>query len=278
MHDKIAVLLSVVLTVIVVAIAISLVVSARTSDDVSLADDPFDPVAALTEYADPTYQALSASNFATLEADLTANPRPTETPSASDLAELDDSPGLPGRFVASQGSGHYDGRVFEVLPLPYCEGVPWSGIDDPVTLNTPVPLTPISPGGPSAYYRGPMSDGRDCYTSNPPSSGRHAGAEQNVDFGGGLIAHAPPVPGVYPDEVYFPRAVLPHILEHAGVFVGYHCVDADVACEEIVQRLADVVTQRIDAFADRVVMARDTDLPVGEIGLAAWTRVLNFAY
>lgn len=44
------------------------------------------------------------------------------------------------------------------------------------------------------------------------------------------------------------------------------------------QRLEDVVNDRIDNFDDRVAMARDTDLPVGEIGLSSWTRVMDFTY
>ena len=43
---------------------------------------------------------------------------------------------------------------------------------------------------------------------------------------------------------------------------GYHCAESDTACEDVVQQLEDVVNQRIDE-GDRVVIARDTDLPTG---------------
>jgi|CXWL01.1.fsa_nt_gi hypothetical protein len=193
-------------------------------------------------------------------------------------AQNDDSQLIPGTFVTSQGGGSFSAGVLELVTPPFCEGVRWSGTPDVFTINTPVPFKQLSPGAPADYRRDPVSPTQDCYSSNPPTSGRFAATENGVEVEPGVVINIPPAPGIYDPPVFFPRSAIPYILERAGVFVGYHCADADTACEEVVQRLADVVNQRIDDFDDRVVMARDTDLPVGEIGLAAWTRVLNLRY
>lgn len=176
-------------------------------------------------------------------------------------AEQDDDPSLPGVFAASQGRGHFSEGWFGHAMTPFCEGVASSGLNVAVEA-TPNPLHAAD-------------DPDRCYQSNPPSSGRHLGVQRNVDIGGGIVINIPPDPDVYPHDVEIPRDAIPHILEHAGVFVGYHCAEGDVGCEAFVAEIEDLVNQRIDGFDDRVVMARDTDLPVGEIGLAAWTRVLN---
>lgn len=278
MHDRIAVLLSIAIAAVVVVVAVGLTVSSIRSDDDSEPEGPLDTQALLTALADETVRATWEAGEKTFDAELTAHPLPTETPSASDLAERDASADLPGTFVPSQGSGHYDGKLYEVVSPPYCEGVAWSGTPDEVTTRTPVPVTPISPGAPSAYQRDPMADGRDCYSSNPPSSGQHLGVMRHVDIGGGIVINIPPDPDVYPANVTIPRASIPHILEQAGVFVGYNCADGDVACEDVVSRLEDVANQRIDEFGDRVVMARDVELPLGTIGLSSWTRVMDFGY
>jgi hypothetical protein len=119
----------------------------------------------------------------------------------------------------------------------------------------------------------------DCYTSNPPSSGRHLGSLANVDIGGGIIIpRFPPERRVFDPDVAIPRDGIPHILEHAGVFVAYNCAEDDQGCQDVVDQLTGLANDRIDNHGDRVVMARDTDLPVGTIGLAAWTRVMNMPY
>ena len=190
---------------------------------------------------------------------LTLSP-PTATRQSADEAEQDDSAELPGKFVATQGRGHFSDGFAGHAMTPFCNGVRHSATSDPaVEIQTVGPVN-------------------RCYESNPPSSGRHLGVQRNVDIGGGRIINLPPDPDVYPADIEIPRDAIPHILEHAGVFVGYHCDDGDSACEDVVQQLADVVNERLDENGDRVVMARDTDLPVGEIGLAAWTRVLNLRY
>jgi hypothetical protein len=78
--------------------------------------------------------------------------------------------------------------------------------------------------------------------------------------------------------VKIPREAIPHILEHAGVYIGYNCADGDTACEEIIRQLEGIVNDRLDAHDDRVVMARDTDLPPDAIGMSSWTRVDVFQY
>lgn len=83
---------------------------------------------------------------------------------------------------------------------------------------------------------------------------------------------------MYPPDIEIPREAISHIMEHAGVFVGYHCVVGDSECADVVARIEDIVNDRIDNFNDRVVMARDSDLPDGTIALASWTRVDLFAY
>ena len=40
----------------------------------------------------------------------------------------------------------------------------------------------------------------------------------------------PPDPGVY--DFAIPRESIPHIEEHAGVYVGYHCV-GDAVCDDV---------------------------------------------
>src|SRR5439155_13458732 len=115
-----------------------------------------------------------------------------------------------------------------------------------------------------------------CYASNPPTSGRHLNVQRHVDLGNGEFINVPPDPDVYPPDVEIPREAIPHILEHAGVFVGYNCADGDPECERVASRLADIVNDRLDDHHERVVMAHDNDLPPGEIGLASWTRVDRF--
>lgn len=107
--------------------------------------------------------------------------------------------------------------------------------------------------------------------ARPPR--RHYPVEQNIAIGHGHVIDIPPAPGVYPSDAEIPREVIPYILELGGAFVGYHCMDADTTCENTVRRLEAIVRDRIDNRHDRIVMAHDADLPVGEIGLAAWTRV-----
>jgi hypothetical protein len=118
----------------------------------------------------------------------------------------------------------------------------------------------------------------DCFTTNPPSSGQHIGVVRNIDIGGGVLTNIPPDPNVYDPDIEIPRDGIPHILEHAGVFVGYNCEEGDQACQDVIDRLTDLVNERIDINDDRVVMAHDTDLPPGTIGLSGWTRVLNMRY
>lgn len=166
-------------------------------------------------------------------------PGVTVTPNAADLAELDDRPDLPGTYVAPQGRRHTAG----VWPLrervPYCE---------PDDINNL------------------------CYASKPPSSGLHLPVQQNLRLDGGARVDLPPNPGVY--NIEFPREMIPHLQEHAGVFVGYNCVSD--ACREAVEEATLVVQQQLSLGA-RVVFAPFGDLDEDTFGLASWTRVDTFA-
>lgn len=161
--------------------------------------------------------------------------RQGESPQAQALkAEQDDSEGLPGRFVPTQGRQH-------------------------IASGTTVEFCPD----------GQRADG--CYASNPPSSGLHLGVEQGVVLADGSVIDIPPQPGVYATGI--PRESIPHILEHAGVYVGYNCAEA--ACQEVIERLIIVVSQEVER-GKRVVLAPSRDLAVDTIGMSAWTRVDGF--
>jgi hypothetical protein len=156
---------------------------------------------------------------------------------AATRAELDASDSLPGRFVASQGRNH-------TLPYPLRPGVPFCP---------------------------PNAIASDCYASNPPTSGLHLPVQNLVPLPDGHRLKIPPDPGVY--DFAIPREAIPHIEEHAGVYVGYNCAGDD--CRATVERLKDVVTQEVSLGA-RVVMSPDPDLDPDSIGIAAWTRVDDF--
>jgi hypothetical protein len=163
---------------------------------------------------------------------------PNAAMKASQAAELDDSTKLPGRFVATQGRQH----------------------TDPYPLKTPVAFCP--------EHR----TSNDCYASNPPTSGMHLPVQGTVLLANGHRLKIPPDPGVY--DFPIPREAIPHIEEHAGVYVGYNCTSG--ACDATAERLKDLVTQEISLGA-RAVMSPDPDLDDDTIGLAAWTRVDTFA-
>jgi hypothetical protein len=152
----------------------------------------------------------------------------------SQRAELDDSATLPGRFVPNQGRRHTG-------QYPLDQRVEFCGEGE-------VDST--------------------CYASNPPTSGLHIPVQRNVRLADGNRVNLPPDPGIYPFEI--PRESIPHIQEHAGVFVGYRC-ETD-PCRQAVERLAGVVNEEL-SLGGRVVMAPDSDLAVDTIGMASWTRV-----
>jgi hypothetical protein len=102
--------------------------------------------------------------------------------------------------------------------------------------------------------------------------------ENGADIGNGNSINIPPDPDVYPPDIEIPRDAIPHLLEHAGIFIGYNCPDGDGDCQAVVDDLADLTNDRIDNNRDRVVLANDPELPEGTIGVAAWTRVMNFPY
>ena len=164
-----------------------------------------------------------------------ATPSPAQA--AAQAAELDDSTRLPGRFVPTQGRKHTG-------PYPLDKRIEFC----------PEHLT---------------SDG--CYASNPPTSGLHLPVQAAVLLANGHRLKIPPDPAVY--DFPIPREAIPHIEEHAGVYVGYNC--SSEACDATAERLKDLVTQELSLGA-RVVMSPDPDLDGDTIGLAAWTRVDTF--
>jgi hypothetical protein len=193
-------------------------------------------------------------------------------------AEADSSTSIPGTYVPSQGRGHEPGTYTPGRPpTPFCDGVAHSG-SDAAAAATPT-VQPSSTPEAAATSTTPGATPTvqtTCYNSNPPSSGMHLNVQNKVDIGGGnILPRIPPDPNVYPPEVEVPRDAIPHILEHAGVFVGYNCKSGDSACEDIVKKLTDMVNDRIDNHSDRVVMAHDSDLPENSFGTSSWTRVLN---
>jgi hypothetical protein len=195
--------------------------------------------------------------------------------SSGDHAALNDSPDLPGTFVPAQGGSHL-GYSFTMshTPVPYCEGVEWSGAG-----STPEPTqTPTNTATPAATVTGTPTVREDCYLTNPPSSGPMLGGQRAADVGNGVRMTLPPDPDVYPRDVDIPREGITHTLEHAGVFVAYNCAQDDQACWDVVSDLEDLVNKRIDNYDNRVVMGYFSDLPQGQIGLSAWTRVDRFPY
>ncbi|MBI5284982.1 MAG: DUF3105 domain-containing protein [Chloroflexi bacterium] len=157
---------------------------------------------------------------------------------AADRAEMDDSSDLPGRFVPSQGRAHLPAYP---LPrhMPFCDA-------DRIE--------------------------KSCYASNPPTSGSHLPVQGTVKLEDGHKLKIPPDPDIYDFAV--PREAIPHIQEHAGVYVGYNCTSDD--CASTVERLKDLVAQELSLGA-KVVMSPDPDLDGDTIGLASWTRVDTFA-
>lgn len=207
---------------------------------------------------------------------------PTEGLPAGERAATDDNPDLPGTFVASQGGRHLSYNFTRShTPVPYCEGIAWSGA--PVATSTASPtVTPTAtatetPHGEADVHDEPAQRD-DCYASNPPSSGAMLGGGRGVEVISGAFMDFPPAPDVYPRDIDLPREAITHSLEHAGVFIGYNCASDDESCWQVVDELEDIANNRIDNYDDRVTMGYFSDLPVGEIGLSAWTRYDRFAY
>ena len=188
-------------------------------------------------------------------------------------AQADSSSSIPGTFHPTEGRDHFAGGYAPGrVETPFCPGVVWSGAAEGVPSPTPPAETPTpAPTQPGATPTWP-----GCYNSNPPSSGKHLASQNNVDLGSGYVGPIPPDPGVYM-TVEFPRDAIPHILEHAGVFVGYNCASGDSACNSAVDKVKALVTDRLHN-GKRVVLAHDNDLLPGTIGMSSWTRVYDFKY
>lgn len=196
--------------------------------------------------------------------------------SAAEKAALDDSPDIPGTFVPSQGTKHLSyGWTPSHTPVPYCEGVAWSGATATPTDATPTATaTAVSATTPEAT----ATVRTDCYASNPPSSGLMTGMDPRSEVVPGVLMNLPPDPDVYPRDVDIPREAIVHSLEHSALFVGYNCATEDQACWDVVTQLERIGNDRIDNNDNRVVVGRFSDLPVGQIGLSSWTRFDRFPY
>ena len=180
-------------------------------------------------------------------------------------AEQDSGNDVPGLFYPSLGRGHFSSGLRGHVMTPFCDDLAHASASVPTAI-----ATPSSPG--------PGVSPLKCHNSNPPSSGQHLNVQRNVDIGGGITINIPADPDVYPDDVDMPRDAIPHILEHAGVFIGWNCGAGDQACIDVVATMKRLVNDRIDTHDERIVMAHDRDLLEGTIGMAAWTRVENFGY
>lgn len=169
---------------------------------------------------------------------LSNTPAPDSPAARAIAAEEDDSSHLPGTWVPTQGRRHT--QAYGVGPrIEFCsQGGGVTQIDD------------------------------DCYASNPPTSGLHFPVQRDIRLADGNIVNIPPDPGIYDFEI--PREAIPHIQEHAGVYVGYNC--SSDTCRDAVENLEALVNQLLE-INTRVVMSPAPDLPMDTIGLASWTRV-----
>ena len=199
--------------------------------------------------------------------------------SGAEKAEADSSGSIPGTYVPSQGRGHFTGGYTTSRPpTPFCAGVAHSGADTSAATPSAEATPTTAATSEATKPEGTPTVPTNCYNSNPPSSGKHLNVQRNVDVGNGNIIKIPPDPDVYPADVEIPRDAIAHILEHAGVFLGYNCKPGDSACDDVVTQITDLVNSRIDNNDDRVTMAHDSDLVEGTIGLSSWTRVYVFNY
>lgn len=199
------------------------------------------------------------------------------TLSGPEKAEADTSTSVPGVYVPSQGRGHFSGSyVPGRAETPFCPGVQWSGSSSSGASPTPAAAATATPAATKPGVTPTVQVG--CYNSNPPSSGKHLNVQNNVDVGNGIVIKIPPDPDIYPASVEVPRDSIAHILEHAGVFLGYNCADGDSACNDAVEQVKSLVKDRIESGGDRIVMAHDNDLVPGTIGMSSWTRVYAFRY
>ena len=154
-------------------------------------------------------------------------------------AETDDSAALPGQFVRSQGRSHVQGQWPLDRRVPYCR-------EDQIS--------------------------NFCYASLPPTSGLHLGVQARAVLDGGNEVRLPPPPGIYDFEI--PREAVPHIQEHAGVFIGYHCQRDE--CDIAVSELQGLVEEQL-ALGAQLIMSPFLDLDANTIALASWTRIDSFS-
>ena len=155
---------------------------------------------------------------------------------AAARAEQDAGDGLPGRYVPPQGRQHLQSPLR--ARVPFCK---------------------------------PDAISNTCYASNPPTSGLHLPVQQHVVLSDGNEIAIPPAPDIY--DFAIPREAIPHLEEHAGVYVGYNCEDG---CGGALERAKSVVSQEL-SLGERVVMSPDPDLDRGVIAAVSWTRIDSFA-
>ena len=156
--------------------------------------------------------------------------------SAATRAEQDANDALPGRYVPPQGRQHTQAYPLRAH-VPFCR--------EEAVSNT-------------------------CYASNPPTSGLHLPVQQHVLLADGNGIDIPPNRGIY--DFPIPREAIPHIEEHAGVYVGYNCDDG---CGDALDRAKSVVAQEL-SIGGRIVMSPDPDLDAGVIAAVSWTRIDSF--
>jgi hypothetical protein len=113
---------------------------------------------------------------------VTATRIPTATAplSPSERAAQDDSPDLPGTFIPSQGRSHFPGGFAGHVMTPFCDGVPHSSASLSTTAVPTADLQVTTPVSPPFV---PAAAPPGCYSSNPPSSGRHMNVQRAVDIG-----------------------------------------------------------------------------------------------
>ncbi len=152
----------------------------------------------------------------------------------TEAAELDADPALPGTYFP---------------PHPGRDGVFPSDDDrDHLAEDTFVPICTQA-----------QIDANDislplCYTSNPPTSGPHAGSPVPFRVLGRAV----------------PKENLVHNMEHSGVVVWYNTGDAAVIAE-----LAAIVNQELER-GRLVVMSAYAGMEPETIALTAWTRLDKF--
>jgi hypothetical protein len=158
-------------------------------------------------------------------------------------AEINPDPRLPGRYIKPNPGP--DGR--------------FGTADDRQHFGPAVTYPICSPEqmAEDAAIADPYADRsavKDCYNSNPPTSGPH---------------NASPMPFKVLDNPATKENLL-HDMEHGGVVIWYNTEDAAV-----IQKLADIANGELDRRR-LVVMSKYTGMEPDTIALTAWSRLDKF--